>query len=426
MRIRSIAGAHTRSARRGFPHGSEKLKLDNKGGIVLREKHPANQTHTANGNRRYLALALALVMICSLMPFSVFALAAGSDNYLCGHVHDTAACGYSTADAGTPCDHVHDEHCGYVAESPCTDAHEHYGACRYIAPTNEIPCNQGCVDTDGDGATDHAEVCAYAPAAKGASCTYTHIHDENCGYVEGSKCTHHCGNETCSYAAPVEGTPCTHICHITAFYKEDHKTVWTSDQPIDTYEPAADATYNEICAALPDTLPGALACTNGVTDIPVRWSCDAYSTDADANLFRAELKNDDCDYTVTDNPATQNIDESELPDILVTFAAPVEVPAPVCLCDPAPAEGEAHEDTHCPFYVQPFGTLGYISAGDTPLYAEASAQSAVVAALAKNTAVTILSETEEWINISCMAGEAELTGYVSAALVLDAQINEVV
>ena len=52
-------------------------------------------------------------------------------------------------------------------------------------------------------------------------------------------------------------------------------------------------------------------------DIPVRWSCDTYSIDADTNIFRAELDDPRCDYAATDG-----IDESELPYIEVTFAAP--------------------------------------------------------------------------------------------------------
>ena len=375
-------------------------------------------------DRRCLALAMALVMLCSLLPASVFALAEGSGDYLCGHVHDES-CGYAEGSEGTPCDHIHDENYGCAEAFPCTDVHTHNESCGYTAPTSEIPCDQGCTDTDGDGVINHIAGCAYTPATEGTPCTYTHIHDENCGYAEGSACTHDCSDGSCSYVAPVEGAPCSHVCNITSFYLDDNRTVWTADEPIDGYEAPFGATYEEICAALPRSVPGALACADGPVNVPVRWSCSGYSADAEVNIFSARLTNEHCAYTAADDPDTADIDESALPYMAITFAAPAEAPAPVCLCDPAPAEGEAHTNPDCPFYVQPMGTLCYISADGTKLYAEADEEAEIVATLAKNTPVTVLSKTEEWINVSCTVEEAELTGYVSAALTADAQIDEI-
>lgn len=61
----------------------------------------------------------------------------------------------------------------------CTHSHDKF--CGYVAAVEEVPCDKGCTDTDGDGLIDHAEECAYTPAVQGQPCT--HVHGENCGGV---------------------------------------------------------------------------------------------------------------------------------------------------------------------------------------------------------------------------------------------------
>lgn len=46
--------------------------------------------------------------------------------------------------------------------------------------TEETPCDKACTDTDGDGAINHTEDCAYKPAT------------EEIPAVEGADCTHEC------------------------------------------------------------------------------------------------------------------------------------------------------------------------------------------------------------------------------------------
>lgn len=87
-------------------------------------------------------------------------------------------CAYAPAVAGLPCTHQHDNDCGYAEGTPAPNEHEE--GCDYTEGAPEVPCVAEC---EGD----HAEGCAYAPAAAGAPCT--HQHDEDCGYVEGSACT---------------------------------------------------------------------------------------------------------------------------------------------------------------------------------------------------------------------------------------------
>ncbi len=128
----------------------------------------------------------------------------------CTHEHDET-CGYSAPQEGSPCTHEHDESCGYSAPlegSACT--HQHDGDCGYREAEEEIPCDMGCTQTDGEGEIIHEPGCAWTPEQPGLPCT--HEHDESCGYSaprEGSECTHE-HDETCGYTPAQEGTPCTH------------------------------------------------------------------------------------------------------------------------------------------------------------------------------------------------------------------------
>lgn len=54
----------------------------------------------------------------------------------------------------------------------CEHHPQHTAECGYIEAQEEIPCNMGCADTDGDGTVDHAKGCTYQPAVEGQPCTY--------------------------------------------------------------------------------------------------------------------------------------------------------------------------------------------------------------------------------------------------------------
>lgn len=54
----------------------------------------------------------------------------------------------------------------------CEHHPQHTDECGYIEAQEEIPCNMGCADMDGDGTVDHAEGCTYQPAVEGQPCTY--------------------------------------------------------------------------------------------------------------------------------------------------------------------------------------------------------------------------------------------------------------
>ena len=54
----------------------------------------------------------------------------------------------------------------------CEHHPQHTAECGYMEAQEEIPCNMGCADTDGDGTVDHAKGCTYQPAVEGHPCTY--------------------------------------------------------------------------------------------------------------------------------------------------------------------------------------------------------------------------------------------------------------
>ena len=113
--------------------------------------------------RQLLLMLMALILCLASVPAAAVDGAARPTEGLCIHhsAHD-AACGYQEGTPAQPCNHVHDAACGYRE------------------PIGEVPCDQGCADTNGDGAIDHVEGCAYRPAVEAQPCN--HVHDAACGY----------------------------------------------------------------------------------------------------------------------------------------------------------------------------------------------------------------------------------------------------
>ena len=90
-----------------------------------------------NQTKRLLSLVLAAAMLLSGMPVSVSA-----------------------------------ENDGKTEENLCAHHTAHTPECGYIESQEEIPCDSGCTDTDGDGVIDHEASCSYMPAVEGSPCQY--------------------------------------------------------------------------------------------------------------------------------------------------------------------------------------------------------------------------------------------------------------
>ncbi|NCB92514.1 MAG: hypothetical protein EOM40_08060 [Clostridia bacterium] len=57
-------------------------------------------------------------------------------------------------------------------EGICKHHNEHTAECEYVKAVEGVPCDKECIDTDGDGAINHAEDCGYVMTIEGHACGY--------------------------------------------------------------------------------------------------------------------------------------------------------------------------------------------------------------------------------------------------------------
>ena len=125
---------------------------------------------------RPLALLLSAAMLFSMSGTPVYAadMETGASAVCPHHVHDET-CGYSE---GTPCTHEHTDYC-YTLVSQCV--HEHTAECY----------SDGLLPAEGE--EKEADACTHVCSGESGCITKElncqHVHDETCGYSEGSPCT---------------------------------------------------------------------------------------------------------------------------------------------------------------------------------------------------------------------------------------------
>lgn len=117
-------------------------------------------------------LILAIILPVGSTPFVYASDPLSETGGLCPHhpAH-TADCGYIEATLGSPCTHTHNADCLFVPQDGDECNHTHDATCGYTEGVDEIPCDQDCIDTDGDGLIDHASECAFQPAQEGTPAT---------------------------------------------------------------------------------------------------------------------------------------------------------------------------------------------------------------------------------------------------------------
>ena len=126
--------------------------------------------------KRPLALLLSVAMMFSMSGTPVYAAAmeTGASAVCPHHVHDET-CGYSE---GTPCTHEHTDDC-YTLVTQCV--HEHTAECY----------SDGLLPAEGE--EKEADACTHVCSEESGCITKElncpHVHDETCGYSEGSPCT---------------------------------------------------------------------------------------------------------------------------------------------------------------------------------------------------------------------------------------------
>ncbi|MDD6632106.1 MAG: Ig-like domain-containing protein [Lachnobacterium sp.] len=120
------------------------------------------------------------------------------------------------------CTHIHDLNCGYVEA------------------VAEVPCDNECIDMDGDGVIDHVEDCAYTPAVEGLPCN--HVHDENCGGLTENQSEETQPKQTQSEETEQElsNELLTLKARIDALPTGEEYRAMTSDEQDAVYEEAAD------------------------------------------------------------------------------------------------------------------------------------------------------------------------------------------
>ena len=127
-----------------------------------------------------LALLLCLSMVLSYVPLPAFA--EGVDPH---HPVHTPECGYSQAEPGSPCTHVHTQEC----ETLCT-------ACVHV---HDASCYSDVSLMEQGAAPDAcAHTCTQAGGCVTRVLSCTHVHDASCGYSQvnpGSPCTFVCTEE---------------------------------------------------------------------------------------------------------------------------------------------------------------------------------------------------------------------------------------
>jgi hypothetical protein len=125
--------------------------------------------------KRPLALLLSVAMMFSMSGTPVYAADVETGASVCPHhVHDET-CGYSE---GTPCTHEHTDDC-YSLVTQCV--HEHTAECY----------SDGMLPAEGEEKAADActHVCSEESGCITKELNCPHVHDETCGYSEGSPCT---------------------------------------------------------------------------------------------------------------------------------------------------------------------------------------------------------------------------------------------
>ena len=126
--------------------------------------------------KRPLALLLSVAMMFSMSGTPVYAadMETGASAVCPHHVHDET-CGYSE---GTPCTHEHTDDC-YTLVTQCV--HEHTAECY----------SDGILPAEGEekAADACSHVCSEESGCITKELNCPHVHEETCGYSEGSPCT---------------------------------------------------------------------------------------------------------------------------------------------------------------------------------------------------------------------------------------------
>ena len=162
-------------------------------------------------------------------------------------------------------------------------------AVSFAAETNGIDASGLC-----EHHTVHDEACGYVEGSEGSPCT--HEHGAECG-TEGAGCTHE-HDENCGYVPAVEGHPCTYVCELCGLTEI---TAWSWVDELAVIDPSSGILalsgaespilYDEIADMLPAQITAATE--DGTETLTMGgWMCDNYpgeGANTGSYLFTAVL-----------------------------------------------------------------------------------------------------------------------------------------
>ena len=193
--------------------------------------------------------------------------------------------------------HVHDETCGYSEGTPCT--HEHTDDCYTLVTECVHEHTAECYPADGDG--DDTVTPSDADVKEPTACTHVcsvesgcitkelncpHVHDETCGYSEGSPCTFDPADcELCNS----QGNPAEQTVTAWEWIGADSLNEGvlllsgaSAENPVD---------FDTVVSLLPTGITATVDGSEEPVELALTWSCEGFPEQAAEGeyTFTAEL-----------------------------------------------------------------------------------------------------------------------------------------
>ena len=229
--------------------------------------------------KRPLALLLSVAMMFSMSGTPVYAadVEMGASAVCPHHVHDET-CGYSE---GTPCTHEHTDDC-YTLVTECV--HEHTAECYPADGDGDDTVTPSDADVKEPTACTH--VCSVESGCITKELNCPHVHDETCGYSEGSPCTFDPADcELCNS----QGNPAEQTVTAWEWIGADSLNEGvlllsgaSAENPVD---------FDTVVSLLPTGITATVDGSEEPVELALTWSCEGFPEQAAEGeyTFTAEL-----------------------------------------------------------------------------------------------------------------------------------------
>ena len=217
--------------------------------------------------KRPLALLLSVAMMFSMSGTPVYAadMETGASAVCPHHVHDET-CGYSE---GTPCTHEHTDDC-YTLVTQCV--HEHTAECY----------SDGILPAEGEEKAADActHVCSEESGCITKELNCPHVHDETCGYSEGSPCTFDPSDcELCNF----QENPAEQTILSWEWIGADNLNEGVLPLPGVSAENPVD--LDTVVTMLPTGITATVAGSEEPAELALTWSCEGFPETASGGEY---------------------------------------------------------------------------------------------------------------------------------------------